>query len=226
MTASTVCWRDGAPLPARASSLKRSPSRALICSTPSRRTRAAASSSASGMPSSRRQISATVAALASVSSNSDDATRARSRNRRTDSLWFAVAAVRTPAAGTPNVGTVNSVSPSTPSGSRSVTSSFSSRQPRSSSRRQCRAALGVRLGVVEHHQHAAGLQPRQHAREHGAAGFVAHAEQGCQRFHQALGFGERRHVHEPHAVRERLELRLGEPQREPRLARAADAARA
>ena len=62
---------------------KRSSSRRAICSRPSTRTRAAASSMASGMPSSRQQISARAGAVALLTAKSARAATARSMNRRT-----------------------------------------------------------------------------------------------------------------------------------------------
>lgn len=59
ITARSVCWRAGAPRCPRVRTRKRSLSRAANSLTPRARTRVAASSSASGMPSRRRQISAT-----------------------------------------------------------------------------------------------------------------------------------------------------------------------
>jgi hypothetical protein len=64
------------------SSRKRSSRRAAICSGDSDRTRAAASSIANGMPSSRWQTLATAVPLRSVSMNDGSAAEARSMNRR------------------------------------------------------------------------------------------------------------------------------------------------
>ena len=59
-----------------------------MLSTDKARTRAAASSMASGMPSSRWQIDATAAAFLSVSWNAGDTACARSMNRRTAAFSF------------------------------------------------------------------------------------------------------------------------------------------
>ena len=67
----------------RVSSPSRSPSRASICAGESIRARAAASSRASGRPSSRRQIPATAAMFASVTENPGTTCSARSANKVT-----------------------------------------------------------------------------------------------------------------------------------------------
>jgi hypothetical protein len=61
--------------------------RPLICSTDIAFTRAAASSIASGMPSSRTQSCATAGALWLVTANDGTAAMARSMNSRTASYW-------------------------------------------------------------------------------------------------------------------------------------------
>jgi hypothetical protein len=83
MAASSVCWRLLRERDAAASSLKRSPRRCAIWAGDIERTRAAASSMASGMPSRRRQMAITSATLAGVTWKSVPASRARSWNSLT-----------------------------------------------------------------------------------------------------------------------------------------------
>ena len=78
--ARSVCCRRTAVRAPPVNSRKRSCRLPTISSSDSARTRAAASSIASGMPSSRRQISVTVAALSSVTVKSGRTRRARSAN--------------------------------------------------------------------------------------------------------------------------------------------------
>ena len=82
MAARRVRWRGAADRWPAVSSPNRSSRRALISSTDSARTRAAASSIASGMPSSARQIEVTTAALSGLTTNPGLAAAARSANRR------------------------------------------------------------------------------------------------------------------------------------------------
>ena len=82
MAARRVRWRGAADRSPAVSSPNRSSSRALICSTESARTLAAASSMASGMPSSARQIEATAATLAGPTANPGREAAARSANSR------------------------------------------------------------------------------------------------------------------------------------------------
>ena len=101
--------------------------RALICSGDSTRTRAAASSIASGTPSSARQIAATAAALPASTANPGRAAAARSANKRTASQRAtSPASCPAPGAATESGGTCQAVSPAMRSGSRLV---FSSRSP-------------------------------------------------------------------------------------------------
>ena len=117
------------------SSVNRSSSRPAISCGVSARTRAAASSMASGMPSSRRQISLTAAAFPAVSAKPGRACAARSANSRTASAPAASATARpASSAGSPSEGTSQQTSPSAPSGSRLVASTRSSGAARSSVR--------------------------------------------------------------------------------------------
>ena len=85
ISARSVCCRGSAVRSPPESRRKRSRSRSAMFSTESARTRAAASSSASGIPSSRWQIVATAPALRSVTANVGRAAVARSTKRRTAS---------------------------------------------------------------------------------------------------------------------------------------------
>ena len=84
--ACSVCWRPAASARPRVSSRNRSSSSPAISAGRSAATRAAASSIASGIPSSRRQISPTAATLDGVSEKSPRAAAARWANRDTASL--------------------------------------------------------------------------------------------------------------------------------------------
>jgi hypothetical protein len=91
----------------------------------SERVRTAASSIASGMPSSRRQILATAGAFSEVSSKPGLTSSARSTNNRTASAFriSTKSGESTMASG----GTPKVTSPATPSGSREVARTVSSR---------------------------------------------------------------------------------------------------
>ena len=81
----SVCWRGIAERAPPVNRRKRSPSPAAICSTPSTRTRAAASSIASGMPSRSWQICATPARSRRRRAKFGRTFSARSMNSRTAS---------------------------------------------------------------------------------------------------------------------------------------------
>jgi len=103
------------------SSVNRSSSRSAISLGVSARARAAASSMASGMPSSCRQISTTAAAFPTVKAKPGRACAARSSKRRTASAAAASSGRRSvPWVGSPREGTRQVTSPSTPRGSRLV----------------------------------------------------------------------------------------------------------
>ncbi len=91
------------------------PSRAASCATVSALTRAAASSMASGMPSSCRQISPTAATFPAVRPNPGRASAARSQNSRTDSASPAARGSAISGSGTVSGGTGQLASPGTPS---------------------------------------------------------------------------------------------------------------
>ncbi|WP_329101815.1 hypothetical protein OG792_22095 [Micromonospora sp. NBC_01699] len=78
-----VCWRAGPPRRPLASRSNRSSNRSASSRTPSTRIRVAASSRASGIPSSRRQIVATAAALPGSRTKSGAAATVRATNSRT-----------------------------------------------------------------------------------------------------------------------------------------------
>ena len=103
-----VRWRSGRSRGPAVSRLIRSPSRASSARGDSSLIRAAASSMASGRPSSRRQISATSWAFSLVSSKPGASARARAANKRTEA---ACAGSREPRGGTGSAGTTNSYSP-------------------------------------------------------------------------------------------------------------------
>ena len=93
--------------------------------------RAAASSNASGMPSSRRTTSAIAAAFASVNSKSDCTETARAINRRAASLFDTVS--RSAYFGSVRDGTTTMRSPAMPRPSRLVESTATPGQLSSSS---------------------------------------------------------------------------------------------
>ena len=119
MASRSVRWRSPALPPVR-NERRFSSSRSRICGAVSSLTRAAASSIASGMPSSRRQISATAEAFWLFSSNDGLASRARSTNICT----AADAASASEPTGKPSGGTAYSRSSRTWSGARLVAISF------------------------------------------------------------------------------------------------------
>ena len=114
----------------------RSSRRAAIWAGGRERTRAAASSTASGIPSSRRQICATAAPFAVVSSNAGATARARSTNRRTASHSAIAARSGGPASTSGSVIEVTGsrLSPGMPSASRLVARTWSRGHRRSSCR--------------------------------------------------------------------------------------------
>src|SRR5215469_3361682 len=131
--ARSVCCRAGRARPPRVNSPSRSPSRSSICSADSTGSRAAASSMASGMPSSRRQILATAAAFASVTANPGTTCAARSANKLTAGNRASSATLSgRPACGAGSGGTASTVSPSMVSASRLVASTRSPPAARSS----------------------------------------------------------------------------------------------
>ena len=83
MASCIVRWRGSLPLRIAFSTANRWSRRWATSATPIERARAAASSIASGIPSSRRQISTTSGAVASSSSNEGSAALARATNRAT-----------------------------------------------------------------------------------------------------------------------------------------------
>jgi len=126
MAPRSVCWRAGRSRAPPVSSGSRRSRRASIAWGDSSRTRAAASSIASGSPSSRWQISATAGPLSSVRTKSGVIAAARSTKRATaanrDSASAAGGCCRS---GRASGGTGRSCSPLSPSGARLVASTVS-----------------------------------------------------------------------------------------------------
>ena len=135
----------------------------------STRTRAAASSIASGMPSSRRQISATAAALPSVEREAG-----RTAARPVDEQAHRLVAAHSAGAAAPgrpgsaSDGTRQAVSPAMPSGSRLVARTRSRGQPRSSGVGQARRRR--RAGARSCPAPAAGCLVAQSAGQRGRRG--------------------------------------------------------
>jgi hypothetical protein len=123
-TARSVRCRGSAVRLPPVGSWNRSPKRAATCSTGSARTRAAASSIASGSPSSRRQISTTAVTLSWVTAKPGWTATARSANSRTTG-WAMASPAEAPGSGRPSGGTGHRASPRIPSGSRLVASTRS-----------------------------------------------------------------------------------------------------
>ena len=138
--ARNVCCRRTAVRAPPVSSRNRSCRLSRISSSDSARTRAAASSMANGMPSRRRQISATVSASPSVIAKSGLARRARSLNNSTAS------------SARDNDGTCQFTSPPTMRGSRLVARIATLEQPASKSLTRFCAGLQQMLAVVQHQQ--------------------------------------------------------------------------
>src|SRR5271165_2750554 len=122
IVARSVCCRSGRSRPPPVSSPSECSSRGKIASGGSSLTRAAASSMASGSPSSLRAMAATAGAFSSSRVNPGTAAAARSANRRTDAQAASNAAVGwSSSSGTASGGTGHSRSPETRSGERLLT---------------------------------------------------------------------------------------------------------
>ena len=130
-TARSVRWRGMAVRLPPVSSRNRLDSRAAISPIGITRSRAAASSMASGRPSSRRTISVTWATVVSSTQKPALTACARSISRRTAG-WSIASTAETPTGGRPSGGSTQSASPTMPSGSRLVVRMRTSGQPASS----------------------------------------------------------------------------------------------
>ena len=129
--ARSVCCRASPARDPPVSSANRSSRRASSSSADITRSRAAASSMPSGMPSSRRQIRPASCTARSSQPSGTPWAAARSTSNRTASL-APIASASSPSAGTPSDGTRYTCSPPMPSGSRLVASSATFGHPRSS----------------------------------------------------------------------------------------------
>ena len=243
MSAWSVCWRGTAVRRPPVSSRNRSPRRWRISPTDRTGTRAAASSMANGMPSRRWQISATIGALAGVSSKAGATAIARSVKRRTESE----------AASASN----DQAAPASRDGQAALRGACScpgrhvrwhgqrrdldDRLARDAERfatgghdRQRRAGLQQRLGqrgggaddvlaVVEEQEHRLEAQVVGQADIDGRVRLVLDAERsGHLRGHRRW-VGDRRQLDQPDAVRVGIDEAAGDLEHEPRLARAAGA---
>jgi hypothetical protein len=128
--------RIAGPLPNAPSAVSR---RSAISTGDSNPQRAAASSIASGSPSTRRQISATAAALASPMRKSGSWTRARSQNSATAGTRTSASASSS-SSGNASGATGYRCSPASASASRLVASTLSAGQALSNSDTKCAAA--------------------------------------------------------------------------------------
>ena len=202
------------------SSRKRSESPVAICSTESIRTRAAASSIASGSPSSSAQIAATEPASSGLSSKSGRTSAARSTNSDTASD---PAKVSPPSAGSDSDGTRQSVSPPTPSGARLVASTTTSGAAHSSASAASAHASPQVLAVVEHEQRPAGGEIGARGLELRHARQRTHPQRLRDRRPDQPLVSQRRQLDPPAAVGVAVQGLGGGLQREPRLAAAARA---
>ena len=184
------------------------------------RSRTAASSSASGMPSSRRQSSATVPVLAVLSANSGTAACARSTNRATASAWAAPCpgARDQPAAGSSSGPISSACSAGTPSGSRLVVRMRSPGAAASSVRARLPQRLDQVLAGVEDQQQLPLGQARRQRLERVAGRLVGQPERGRHRAGQQLVVAQRGQLDQPAAVGEGVPDLARDPQREPGLA--------
>ncbi len=129
MVVRSVCCRGSAARPPPVRRANRSVSRSRICSTESTRIRTAASSIASGRPSSRRHRPTTADRFDALSSNDPDAAAARSENNMTASFWRSrEIGCSSPAAGSSSGGTGTTRSPG-PAGARGSSRSRGRRAP-------------------------------------------------------------------------------------------------
>ncbi len=221
MAPRSVRWRSGRSRPPDDSRPSRSPSRCAIAAGESSRIRAAASSIASGRPSSRRTTSATWAPFSGVSVKSGRTAIARSTNRRTASAAMRVADVgrarrwqgqrrdrKLLLAGDPQRGPARD----------------DDRQPgrRAQQVGDDRGTRDHLLEVVEHEQGRPLPEVLLHPLD-GRALRGEQADRGRDRRGDELGVGDRGQRHEPRAVRKALDAVARQRQREPRLAGAAGA---
>src|SRR5437763_6376740 len=126
MVSRKVRWRAWTSCLAPVRTDKRCSSRMSKVGSGNSRVRAAASSSASGSPSSRRQISTTVRALSSLNWNCGLTACARCTNSATEATCASASCGgKCSLSGSASGGTANSYSPSTRSTARLVTSSLS-----------------------------------------------------------------------------------------------------
>ena len=193
------------------------------------RSRAAASSIASGSPSSRRQISTMDATFSSVTAKPGRTAAARSRSNCTDGYAKASAA-ETSAAGRRSGGTGRSASPRMPSGSREVASTRS-RGHRASSSSASRAAASMTCSQLSSTRSVSASANTSTSRPTVSRGLTSSMRVSRPRRPDGVehrpghvgGVGDRRQLDQPDAAADAL----GEPGRgdrgEPGLARAARA---
>ena len=179
MVARRVRCRGGAVRSPEPSSVKRSPSRAAICSADSTVTRAAASSMASGTPSRARQMAATAIAFRSVIAKPGRAAAARSANSWAASKPASSAAPRRASGGgTASGATCHTDSCGIRSGSWLVARMRSPGQLASSRWQTCGAGVDQVLAVVQHDQRLPRLQRVSQRVLQRAPGLAVHPDQG------------------------------------------------
>ena len=184
-------------------------------------TRAAASSMASGSPSSRRQISATAEALASLSAKPEFAAIARCANRRPASDSARVASRSS--VGSRSGGTRKTTSPAMLSGSRLVASRRRRGQPRSSVFGELGAGWQHVLAVIQDEQEALRAQDLDQLLENRLVRLFDHPQALGHRASHRAWLRERRQLDQQDAIGEvaRFGRAVRNLQRETRFARAA-----
>ena len=208
--AASVCWRGTAPRGPLTSSANRSSRPASICWGVSVPSQAAASSSASGMPSRREHIVRTAASPGPSRVSQGRTAPARSTNR---------ASASSSASG----GTRQTASPGTASGSRLVVSTVTSGQARSTAVGHLGGALQHVLAVVQAQEHATVPQLHRHRPERAADGLHQHPGRRGDDLGDVGGVGHRAELDPPDTVRPPLDQVGGDLAGQAGLARAADA---
>ncbi len=163
-----------------------------ICAAENARMRAAASSSASGMPSSRRQSATTL----SMSSTDAPASSARSMNIRTASEARCSSTVAV-ADGRPSGATTSTCSPATPSACRLVARTRTSVVPRSSRADDLPRRVEEVLAVVDEEQDWPRLERLDETVAVRDAAPRRHAEGVEEGRGDGTGLGDPAEVHEP-----------------------------
>ena len=159
-----------------------------MCASDSARTRAAASSMASGMPSRRRQISAMATALSPEGSKSGRTRRARSANNSMAS------------SSSDNDGTLHVSSSPTPMGSRLSGQGWSAAGRHRAERRSTRPTIEEVLTIVEQQQHSSIVDESAKGVHRRAPRLIRYTQGARQRGGHLVRIGDRRQVDKSHTV--------------------------